>query len=114
MVRVITVNSLPPEITASFDNKLLFNHPIFMKEPKYYRDLYEDLARKKYKPGSRKMREFESVMAVYEELYGWKVTEKAYQESQTKKIMERPVIPTKALNSLCGEMGTKLRSAFGL
>lgn len=111
---VVTVSVVPPPIVAYFNAKLLSYPMPGMKEPQYYRDLYQERIKRKYKPGSRKYREYEEVMAVYEELYEWKKAAEAHGKTEIKKATKGPAIPVEAINRLRGGLGHSLRASFKL
>lgn len=108
---VVTVNAIPPEIVQYFDHKLL-SIPIGMREPEYYSRYYEDWARAKYKPGSRKMREFEEILEIYGHIYEWKKAQEAYIKTEKKEATQRPIVPTEAIYRLRGGLGKTFRDAF--
>ncbi len=111
---VRTTQAIPPPIVAYFNAKLLSLPMPGMKEPEFYRKLYEERIKKKYKPGSRKWREYEEVMAVYEELYEWKKAAEAHGKTEIKKATKGPAVPVEAINRLRGGLGFSIRSSLNL
>jgi hypothetical protein len=85
-----------------------------MKEPQHYREYYGVEIEKRYKAGSRKHKEYEMLMEVYEELYGWKKAKEAYAEAKKKEAVEKPIVPIKAINRVRGGLGKMLRESFNV
>jgi hypothetical protein len=106
---VLTTTSLmPPEIQQHFNRDLL-GVMLGMMDPKRYRELYGY----RFKPGTRKHREYELIMEVYEKLYGWKKAKEAYVNSKNNQgETEKPVVPIEAIHSVRGLLGKILREEF--
>lgn len=104
---------IPPQITTMFDAKLLSSPLPGMKEPQYYRDYYGKEIEKRCKVGNKR-KEYEMLMQVYEEMYEWKKAKEVYDKAETKKALERPIVPFKAINRVCGGLGKTLRMSFGM
>lgn len=69
-------------------------------------------AKKRYKADGRRMRDFQKHIEIFEELYEWQKAQEAYNKAENKKHAERPVVPSKAINRLCGRLGKDVRKAF--
>lgn len=107
-----TISNLPPEIACYFD-KMLLRSPIpGMKEAKHYRNIYESQALKKYGKNSRKMKDFNETLEIYEIIYEWKTAQEAYDNSKEKESFKRPVVPTEKIYRLRGWLGKELRYSF--
>lgn len=107
---VVTVTVLPPEITQSFSRSLLEFERWITRE--ILSKTYWELAKGKYKPDSRKMRELDEHLEIYGKLYEWQKAQEAYDKAEKKEAMERPVVPTEAIYRLRGQLGKNVRDAF--
>lgn len=104
-----TTSALPPLILQHFDSQLLTS-AFGLENPEYYRQRYASEAQRRYKSGSRKMREFDKTLQLYEEIYEWKKTKEAYEKAADKAMATRPIIPYEAVYSFKGELGRDLRA----
>jgi hypothetical protein len=108
----VTTTVIPPEIMATFNAKLLSYPMPGMKEPEHYREYYGKDIEKRYKPGTRKWKEYQMLMEVYEELYEWKKAKEAYAKAEKKEAVERPIVPIEAIHRVRGGLGKMLRESF--
>jgi len=106
-----TTTCCVPQIRQQFDAEML-KSPVGMAPPGYYRCLYEDRIKQRYKMGGRKHKDFEMLMERYEVLYGWKIAETAYKQTKEKALAQRPAKPVEAINCFRGELGRVVRRAF--
>ena len=106
-----TVACLPPVILQNFSRTLLQDGDMWEYSAKRIPILRCQM-NKKYMQDGRKMQEFEELRMLFEELYEWKKTEKAYNKSEAKDTMQRPSPPIEKINRIRGQLGIALRNSF--
>jgi len=86
---MITTTNIPPKVIQRFNKALLHCY----SSPKELRARYQKQVERKYKRDGKKWHEYEQLMQVYEEMYGWFEKKKAYERSENKEAQERPAFP---------------------
>ena len=79
---------------------------------------FDQDAVKIYKPGSRKMRDYEKLMKAGLKLYEWQKDEKVYRkaknQTETEETVARPVMEIDSLTGFRGKMGKEFRSIISI
>lgn len=108
---MITTSIMPALITQAYDRKLLSVYDRWEMTKESIAKWTEN-AKRKYMPNSRRMKEFEKHVEIFEKLYEWTKAEEAYLNAEDKQAAQRPIIPAEAIYSLCGKLGKDIRGAF--
>lgn len=102
-MKVIITTDIPPEISFYFSRILLTGRHGIEGIHEILPLLIEE-AKRKYRPNSRKMNEFNKIILAFEGLYEWFEKMEAYQNSTHKKEKEKPYFEINKINLFRGEL----------
>lgn len=106
-----TTINLSPDIYQYFDKKLLDYDMWSAAHLQITGSLYE-AAKRRYKPGSRKLRKYEQLMQVFSELYEWYKKKEKNRKTTQADFTEEPFDADSIAYNIKGSVGKIIRESF--